>query len=423
MSKEKKKTMVPKLRFTEFREAGEWEETQLIELGQTISGLSGKSGADFGRGKLYVTYKQVFDCAWIDFAKCGRVTIEDNENQNELQQGDILFTTSSETPDEVGFASVILATPPESIYLNSFCFAFRTYILDTLKPQFSQYLFHSPIYRNSIKVLAQGSTRFNISKGAFLNLKLPIPKDKNEQQKIAIFLTSLDDLISAQSEKIKALQAHKKGLMQQLFPAEGETVPKVRFGEFRDEWKNKTLKPFLEEYAKRVPANTDLQIFSSTRTGLISQKDYYSGRELLNEGEYGVVPKGYFVYRHMSDDATFKFNINEDFDEIAVSREYPVFKTINLNAHFLLYKLNEGHDFPKFSAEQRKGGTRTRLYFKTLCTWNTLLPSLKEQQKIADCLSSLDDLITAQSQKLEALKAQKKGLMQQLFPNPNEIEA
>ncbi len=195
-------------------------------------------------------------------------------------------------------------------------------------------------------------------------------------------------------------------------------VPKLRFPEFLDEpeWEEKKLEPFLEAYSERVPATTDLSVYSSTGEGLKLQKDYYDGRELINEGEYGVVPKDYFVYRHMSNDTVFNFNINNTSNSIVVSKEYPVFRTVNLNSQFLLYMLNSGADFQKFVKIQKKGGTRTILYFKTLCSWETLLPSPKEQHKIADCLTSLDDLISAHTDKLERLKEHKKGVIQQLFP-------
>lgn len=122
----------------------------------------------------------------------------------------------------------------------------------------------------------------------------------------------------------------------------------------------------------------------------------------------------------MSDDGLFKFNINNTGGDIAVSKEYPVFSTKGLNSVFLLAKLNDGLDFKQFALSQKAGGTRTRLYFSRLCEWRTLLPSPAEQQKIADCLSSLDELITAETQKLGALKTHKKGLMQQLFPREGE---
>lgn len=204
--------------------------------------------------------------------------------------------------------------------------------------------------------------------------------------------------------------------------AKRELKPKLRFPEFRDAegWENKLLAPFIEECSARVPSDTSLPVYSSTREGLKRQDAYFDGRVLLNENEYGVVPPGCFVYRHMSDDGLFKFNINNTDGDIAVSKEYPVFKTKDLNSLFLLNKLNEGPDFKQFAFSQKAGGTRTRLYFSKLCGWRTLLPSVAEQQKIADCLTNFDELIAAHGQKLDALNAHKKGMMQQLFPLEGE---
>ena len=196
-------------------------------------------------------------------------------------------------------------------------------------------------------------------------------------------------------------------------------LPKLRFPEFREagEWEGKLLAPYLVDCSGRVPPDTELPIYSSTREGLRRQDTYFDGRVLQNNNEYGVVPPNCLVYRHMSDDGLFKFNINQTGGNIAVSKEYPVFRTRDLNPLFLLAKLNEGLDFKRFAISQKAGGTRTRLYFSRLCEWQTPLPSLAEQQKIADCLASLDELITLEAQKLDTFKTHKKGLMQQLFPD------
>ena len=201
-------------------------------------------------------------------------------------------------------------------------------------------------------------------------------------------------------------------------------VPKRRFPEFRNSegWAKKLLAPYLEDCSGRVPSDTELPIYSSTREGLKRQDMYFDGRVLQNNNEYGAVPPGCFVYRHMSDDGLFKFNINETGGDIAVSKEYPVFRTKGLNSHFLLSKLNDGIEFKEFSLSQKAGGTRTRLYFSRLREWRTPLPAPAEQQKIADCLSSVDELITAQARKVDALKTHKKGLMQQLFPREGETQ-
>jgi type I restriction enzyme, S subunit len=197
-------------------------------------------------------------------------------------------------------------------------------------------------------------------------------------------------------------------------------VPRLRFAEFRDAWELKPLAPYLEECGYKVAAKTSLPIYSSSRSGLIPQASYYDGRTIINDGEYGVVPPDCFVYRHMSDDGKFAFNLNETGSEIAVSKEYPVFRTVDLDPKFLFAKLNDSLDFKAFALSQKAGGTRTRLYFSKLRAWETFLPPRAEQKKIADCLTSLDEVIATQRRKVEALKIFKRGLMQQLFPREGE---
>ena len=201
-------------------------------------------------------------------------------------------------------------------------------------------------------------------------------------------------------------------------------APKLRFPEFRgaEGWENKLIGYYLEDCSGRVPPDTELPVYSSTREGLKRQDAYFDGRVLQNKNEYGIVPPGCLVYRHMSDDGLFKFNINETGGEIAVSKEYPVFSTKGLNPVFLLAKLNDSLDFKHYALSQKAGGTRTRLYFSRLCEWRTLVPSPAEQQKIASCLSSVDELMAAQARKVDALKTHKKGLMQQLFPREGETQ-
>jgi type I restriction enzyme, S subunit len=233
----------------------------------------------------------------------------------------------------------------------------------------------------------------------------------------------LDVRIAAEVNKLDVLNAVKRGLILWLFPAEGKAFPRLRFPEFCEagSWDPTELAPFLKEYAERVPASTELPIYSSSRTGLQLQKDYFDNRELKNDGEYGVVPAGHFVYRHMSDDGAFKFNVNNTGGRIAVSKEYPVFSVEGLDPSFLKYLLNEGDEFKKFALAQKKGGTRTRLYLNVLRTFSPLMPSQEEQKRIGACLSSLDVLVTMQEGQIDLLIRHKIGLMQRLFPALEEV--
>lgn len=213
---------VPRLRFPEFRDGPEWSERSLGELGDTLAGLGGKSAEDFGSGEPYVTYKQVFDAPVIDRSQCGRVRVEAGERQTLLRYGDVLFTGSSETPGEVGWASMVLDRLDSPLYLNSFCFAYRFNDQEAVRPEFARHLFHSPAYRVAVCVLAQGAIRYNISKLGFLKIRLRLPLDPEEQRRVADCLASLDAALAAEAAALAALKAHKKGLMQKLFPSPEE---------------------------------------------------------------------------------------------------------------------------------------------------------------------------------------------------------
>ncbi len=192
----------------------DWTCLKLGDIGTTYSGLTGKSGDDFGSGVNYITYMQIFNDSKIDASKCLKVRILPHEKQNKVMKGDIFFTISSETPREVGYTSVLLDEVDE-LYLNSFCFGYRTEGA-TLMPEFARYIFHSQGIRKSISRLAQGSTRFNLSKNELMKIGANIPNSE-EQQKIADFLTSLDDKINIEEVKLIQAKNFKKSLLQRMF--------------------------------------------------------------------------------------------------------------------------------------------------------------------------------------------------------------
>lgn len=193
----------------------DWEEKKLGNIGDTFNGLTGKTKADFGEGKPYIQYMQIFSDSKIDTSRFGLVNIKVGEKQNSAQYGDVFFTTSSETPNEIGTSSV-LTEQVEEVYLNSFCFGYRPNSLDELVPEFSQFFFRSNKVRKEIIKLAQGSTRFNMSKVELMKLKFNFPK-KEEQQKIANFLSSIDKSIEKMGKQIDDSIIFKQGLLQKMF--------------------------------------------------------------------------------------------------------------------------------------------------------------------------------------------------------------
>ncbi|MBW8369992.1 MAG: restriction endonuclease subunit S [Thiobacillus sp.] len=416
--------LVPKLRFPAFRGTEGWKEKRLGNEGEFLSSLTGKVGGDFDVGEArFVTYMNVFSNTFVDPKALRLVDVKEGENQNAVASGDVFFTISSETPEEVGMSSVLLEDL-ENCYLNSFCALFRFSKSKRPNPVFTGYLLRQPLVRDYFTKKAQGSTRFNLSKDAFRSLPFFVPSPA-EQQKIAECLSSVDDLMAAQARKVDALKTHKKGLMQQLFPREGETQPRLRFPEFQNagEWEERLLESFIAEFRGKSTIQDEYEVMTSARSGLVRQRDYYDNDRITERDNIGfnVIPPNYMTYRSRSDDRQFYFNENNLGITGIVSVYYPVFRVINGSNKFLIELLAA---FSRVVGKYSVGTSQTVLSLNQLGRIRLPFPPTeKEQQRIASCLSSLDALITLETQKLEALKTHKKGLMQQLFPSPEEVEA
>ncbi|WP_368644663.1 restriction endonuclease subunit S [Alkalibacterium putridalgicola] len=201
---------VPSVRFKGYNE--KWTSTTLGSIGKTFTGLSGKTKKDFGHGEAeFITYKNIFNNAIADTE--GTENVEIDAKQNEVHFGDALFTTSSETPEEVGMSSVWLDSR-KNVYLNSFCFGFRPH--SEIDQLFLAFFLRSPLVRRKIAILAQGISRYNISKKKVMKLEVKIPSLK-EQQKIGNFFKELDNSITLQEEKIESLKQMKKAFLQKMF--------------------------------------------------------------------------------------------------------------------------------------------------------------------------------------------------------------
>ena len=194
--------------------SGAWKEFCIGKIGEFYGGLSGKTKNDFNCGNAhYITFLNVLSNVKIDTSILASVNVKETENQNAVKKGDLFFNTSSETPEEVGMCAV-LDEEIENTYLNSFCFGFRMKN-DEHNPIFLSYYLNSSIGRKIMSTLAQGATRYNLSKNNFAETIIELPT-KEEQTAIASILSDMDAEITALEQKLTKCQKLKQGMMQQL---------------------------------------------------------------------------------------------------------------------------------------------------------------------------------------------------------------
>ena len=189
-----------------------WEQHKLGDVGETYGGLSGKSKEDFGHGEAqFVPYMNVFTNPIADMEMTELIEID--KRQTQVKKGDVFFTTSSETPEEVGMSSVWLKNE-ENIYLNSFCFGYRP--SKSINSYYLAYMLRSDGVRQRIVFLAQGISRYNISKKKMMEIEVSLPHE-TEQTQIGKLFKQLDNLITLHQRKLEKLKNIKKSLLEKMF--------------------------------------------------------------------------------------------------------------------------------------------------------------------------------------------------------------
>lgn len=299
------------------------------------------------------------------------------------------------------------------------------------------YNFHGKYLRRYITIGARSHGALAIDDADLLSLPIPYPTGNTsfkEQQRIADCLSSLDERIAAETNKLDALKAHKKGLLKQLFPAEGETLPALRFPEFWDagEWEEKNFRNICEKimdgthFSPKSKCGPFLYITSKNiQNGLLDLSNASSISEEEHRQIFAKCPvkiNDILLTKDGANTGNCALN-NLDFEfsllsSVAVLR----CKKGCIIQEFLYYTIVSPF-FQKKIKESISGQAITRITLEKIGSYRIFSPKEFEQQRIADCLSSLDELITAQSQKIELLKDHKKGLMQQLFPRIDEVRA
>ena len=409
-----KKVSTPALRFKGFTYT--WEQRKLGEVGETYTGLSGKTKDDFGHGNgKFVTYMNVFTntVGLSDMTEA----VEIDDSQNKVRFGDVLFTTSSETPEEVGMSSVWLGSS-ENIYLNSFCFGYRPTINFDL--YYLAYMLRSSSMRKKITFLAQGISRYNISKNKMMDIEIPIPPIE-EQKQIGSYFRNLDRLITLHQRKYDKLTNMKKLMLEKMFPKNGANVPEIRFKGFTDAWEQRKLGEVVQEVT-RNDATSDAPIMMITaNNGFIEQSERYA---FNNAGEslkkYILLEKGELAYNHGASKlrpygSCFTLTTSEN---ARIPFVYHCFSADEQNSEFLSIELN-GADVENQLRRIVSSGARMdgllNISFQEYLSVSVLLPTIEEQNKIADFFKNLDRLITLHQRELEKLKNLKKACLEKMF--------
>ena len=304
---------------------------------------------------------------------------------------DSVIVSRMNTPERVGACGYVAKSFP-NLFLPDRLWKLK--FQENIDAYFIYTMLVSSIYKEKIISMASGTSgsMYNIPKDTFLNLPLTLSLNIDEQTKIGNYFKELDHLITLHQCKYNADE---------------------KIGSFA--WEQRKVGEVTKELSEYDNLASGLPLLTSSRNGLMYQSDYRGNVTTENENTlFSVVPVNACTYRHMSDDSTFHLNINT-LEKGLVSREYPVFQETKSNLKFIVQYINSSNTFTKFCTEQKKGGTRTRLYYKTLCEYQLMIPPIKEQDKIADFFDGLDRLITLHQHKCEELKNIKKFMLQNMF--------
>ena len=432
MNQEASTALVPELRFPEFRGAEEWKIVPLSDLVRSLdAGVSVTSGDrpatkyEIGILKTSSVTNGIFEPLE------NKVVFDEREKERvkePVESGTIIISRMN-TPALVG-ANAYVERSLQNVFLPDRLWAAKP--KQGVSMRFVASILGSARSRADLSKIAKGSSGSmkNISKVDVLAFRIQTPSPA-EQEKIAACLSSLDELIAAQAQKVEALKTHKKGLMQQRFPREGETVPDRRFAEFKaaGDWMVLPLAALADRIMVGI-ASAATHAYRETGVPMLRNQNIKEGK--IDDSNLLLIDPGY--------EAAHKGKRLRAGDVITVRTGYPGVSAVVperyenaqcftslitrpknkvLDSDYLCALINS--DIGKrFILGAEAGGAQKNVNAGALEMLPVCLPGLEEQRGISACLSSLDALITAQSRKLEALKTHKQALMQQLFPSPEQ---
>ncbi|HAT1213718.1 TPA: restriction endonuclease subunit S [Corynebacterium striatum] len=406
----------------------EWQPVRLGSIGKTYGGLTGKSGKDFNTGSAsYITFMQVMGNSRLREPAKGTVNIDPGERQNHVQKYDLLFNGSSETPEEVALAAAVDFHPDSNTFLNSFCFGFRLLPDAPADSFYLAYLFRSSVGRNLVSSLAQGATRYNIPKTQLLNQAIHLPP-KAEQIAIRERLTDAEELIDSLERLISKKQAIKQGMMQELLSG------KTRLPGFQESWVQTKIGKLASVVGGGTPStktpsywNGDIPWFtpgeiSKNGSGLIKSSERSITSEGLQRSGAKLLPANSIL-------VTSRASLGH----CAVA-EVPV--ATNQGFTSLVPKDSQSSWFLYYWMQHNRHELQTEAAGSTFLEINSAkvesipitIPSIREQEAIAEVLRDADNEINALNRRLESVRSIKQGMMQELLtgrtrlPNKEAVE-
>ena len=419
MKKQGKRTLTPKLRFPEFRDNEGWREVTVRETAAVIAGQSprGEYYNDIGNGTPFYQGKTDFGDVFINPPTKWTTQVTKLAFEN-----DILISVRA---------------PVGALNINTQKICIGRGLAALRAKENKWFLYYLLLQVNRLFVGNGGSVFDSISKSQIESTQIPFPQTLLEQQKIAECLSSLDGLIAAERRKLAALRDHKRGLMQQLFPQPGQTQPRLRFPEFRDngEWSVCQLGPLTTKVGSGITPMGGAENYKTEGRPFVRSQNVGWGELILDDMAF--IDEG--IHQSFNSTEIKVLDVLLNITGASIGRSAIADSRIaggNVNQHVCIIRVKRDELNPtllnQFLISERgqkqidsfqAGGNRQGLNFAQIRSFEIPLPPTEnEQHKIANCLSSLDDLITAQSRKLDALRTHKRGLMQQLFPTPEGQE-
>ena len=403
MSNTDKTALVPKLRFPEFQGSSSW---QIRTLGQACHMQAGKF---VPAAEIHDKYMQgLFPCYGGNGLRGYTATFTHNGKYSLIGRQGALCGNIKQGIGKFHATEHAIVVTPKNGTTGDWLF----FVLDLM----------------NLNRFATGQAQPGLSVDVLEKLPIAVPNEEAEQQKIADCLSSLDELIAAQARKVDALKTHKKGLMQQLFPREGETQPRLRFLEFRDagEWEDQSIGNIGKVVTGSTPS-TAQPAFYGGGIPFVSPADI-SDMRFVDQTKTTLTQEGYAQTRPIRAGSVLFVCIGSTIGKVA-QNIHDCATNQQINAIIPNSKHSEGFVYFALSLASERiallaGRQAVPIINKSLfSSVRILVPKLPEQHRIASFLSSIETLLTDENQSLELLKAHKKGLMQQIFPSLESISA